>query len=141
MVDLSKVTSIEDREWRSFCNDLAGDIAKRTCTEITNTTSNPVPVSVQFEGVGESGLITKNINVLANVIVTLVLEDKLSTLEIYSREAGVVKWNIDDSGLIVFNTIPCGCELSKSDLRLSGKTLYFKSNKVDAIEIRQWVSN
>ena len=142
MFDLTtlKKLPVEDREFYTFCLTLAGEIAKRTCTEIINDESNPVPVSVQFEGVGESGYRCDNIIVTGNTIENLVLEEKISTLEIYSRLYGKVEWSLDDASLDCFKTLECGAEMSKSDLRMSGKTLYFRSNQDDIIEITQWSS-
>lgn len=140
MPDLSKVTDVRDREWNAFCNTSDGEIAKRTCSEITNDASNPVPVSVQFEGVGEAGFTCNNLSVTEDTITSLVLESNVSTLEIYSRNDGVIEWNLNDATLTCYNTIPCGCEYSKSDLRLSGMTLYLRSDRDDTIEIRQWTS-
>lgn len=138
---LNGMTNIAEREFNAFCETSDGNIAKNTCSEITNTTENPVPVSLQYEGVGEANYKPLNVPVVANTIKELILEDKLSTIEFNSRNNNKILFEFDDILLATHQTVECGCEYTKSNLRFQSKKIYFKVDEDDIIEVRQFMSN
>ena len=127
--------SISTRENQSYCETVDEKVAVRVC--LANGEGETI-VSVQTPNLVSTTQTVYNKSItVANQIESQVLVDDTKQYLIRHRDRGTIEFGFD-AALSTFMTIPKGASFESSSMLLTGKTLYFRSEKLGTIEILEY---
>lgn len=138
---IANTPNLQDREFAAFCDTSSGDIGKRTCSEVTNTTSNPVPVVFANP---ENVKITKLTSpATANDSFSHTFTDGTKRFKIYLRSANRLEYNWVNSD---FSLVPTeigqtglGEGIKEEGITLNSATIYLRVNASSKnVYIEEW---